>query len=336
MVLHSGNTAISIIFGFKTSVMLCILVSILSLPSTVLSIPSFTKIILPPGTLGPESLAFEPFGGAFYTGVADGRILRYGGPQIGFLDYAFTSPKRSHAECDDTTNPDLGPIYGRPFGLALNRTRYLFIADAYYSLLVAGPNGRLATQLAISAEGERFRFCNGLDIDQRTGLVYFTDTSAVYDVRTITHVTGDSTGRLLRYDPKTNLVTVLLRNLTGPAGVAVSRDSSFLLLSEFRSNRTIKYFLTGQRATTFGYINFQPKPNNIKRNIIGNDFWEAALMTRQSPIPIGQRIDEFGNILATRSFEAQYGTTAISKVQPFGGSLYISSRSVNFVGVYRP
>ncbi|KAJ0048879.1 hypothetical protein Pint_16361 [Pistacia integerrima] len=135
-------------------------------------------------------------------------------------------PNWSHAKCDDTTNPDLGPICGRPFGLALNRTRYLFIADAYYSLLVAGPNGRLATQLAISAEGERFRFCNGLDIDQRTGLVYFTDTSAVYDLRTITHVTGDSTGRLLRYDPKTNLVTVLLRNLTGPAGVAVSRDSS--------------------------------------------------------------------------------------------------------------
>ncbi|KAJ0105668.1 hypothetical protein Patl1_19010 [Pistacia atlantica] len=234
--------------------------------------------------LGPASLAFEPFGGAFYTGVADGRILRYGGPQIGFLDYAFTSPKR---------------------------TRYLFIADAYYGLLVAGPNGRLATQLAISAEGERFRFCNGSDIDQRTELVYFTDTSTVYDLRTITHVTG-------------------------PAGVAVSRDSSFLLLSEFSGNRTIKYFLTGQRATTFGYINFQPKPNNIKRNIIGNDFWEAALMTRQSPIPIGQRIDEFGNILATISFEAQYGTTAISEVQPFGGSLYISSRSVNFVGVHRP
>lgn len=154
--------------------------------------------------------------------------------------------------------------------------------------------------------------------------------------RTIADHPDDSTGRLLRYNPKTNLVKVLLRNLRGPAGVAISRDSSFLLVSELSGNRTIKYFLTGQRATTFICINFQPKPNNIKRSIIGNDFWDAAIMGGQSPLPIGQRINGFGNVLVTISFEAQYGTTAISEVQPFADSLYISSRFVNFIVVYRP
>lgn len=91
---------------------------------------------------------------------------------------------RSKAVCDGTTNLDLGPICGRTFGLALHyATRQLYIADAYSGLLVDGPNGRLATQLATGAEGQAFHFLDGLDVDQGTGVVYFTDASGVYDFR---------------------------------------------------------------------------------------------------------------------------------------------------------
>jgi hypothetical protein len=43
---------------------------------------------------GPESLAFDTSGGGPYTGVADGRILRWDGNQAKWLTFGVTSPKR--------------------------------------------------------------------------------------------------------------------------------------------------------------------------------------------------------------------------------------------------
>ncbi|KAB5524627.1 hypothetical protein DKX38_022376 [Salix brachista] len=92
---------------------------------------------------------------------------------------------RTIAFCDGATDdPVKGPICGRPFGLAYDPiARLLYIADAYYGLLVADSNGRLAKQIATGAEGQPFVFCNGLDIDPITRNIYFIDTNAVYDLR---------------------------------------------------------------------------------------------------------------------------------------------------------
>ncbi|KAM7268772.1 hypothetical protein ACFE04_010938 [Oxalis oulophora] len=318
-----------------------------SFPNSLLQVvyaqprPSFDRIVLPQNAFGPESIAFGN-GGMFYTGVADGRILSYQ-PGVGFQDFAFSTPNRSRAVCDGTTDLNLGPTCGRPFGLGYHsRTNQLYICDAFYGLLVVGTNGRLATQLASSAEGQPIKFCNGLDVDQNTGVVYFTDVSLNYDLRTLaTQPVNDTTGRVLRYNPNTRDVTVLVRNLSNPSGVAVSGDSSFIIFSELIGNRTSRFWLTGPRQFTTETINFQPRPNNIKRTFIG-DFWEAAATpTQMSPstvmVPVGLRINGNGNVVQQVSFEPYYNTTQISEVQAstFGFSLYISSRSVNFIGVYR-
>lgn len=44
--------------------------------------------------LGPESLAFDSQGRGPYTGVSDGRILRYDGPELGWTTFAYTSQNR--------------------------------------------------------------------------------------------------------------------------------------------------------------------------------------------------------------------------------------------------
>lgn len=91
---------------------------------------------------------------------------------------------RSRAQCDNTTNPDLGPICGRPLGLAFNYARnLLYIADAYVGLRVKSSSDTQGAEVATSAEGLPFRFLNGLDVDQQTGIVYFTDYSSVYQLR---------------------------------------------------------------------------------------------------------------------------------------------------------
>ena len=45
---------------------------------------------------GPESLTFDPQGRGPYTGVSDGRVLRYDGPELGWTTFAYTSTNRSH------------------------------------------------------------------------------------------------------------------------------------------------------------------------------------------------------------------------------------------------
>ncbi|OAY72855.1 Protein STRICTOSIDINE SYNTHASE-LIKE 8 [Ananas comosus] len=44
-----------------------------------------------PGANGPESIAFDATGGGPYTGVSDGRILKWRGPEGGWLEYASMS-----------------------------------------------------------------------------------------------------------------------------------------------------------------------------------------------------------------------------------------------------
>ncbi|KAK6252056.1 hypothetical protein QUC31_013776 [Theobroma cacao] len=114
---------------------------------------------------GPESIAFDCKNQGPYVGASDGRILKWHGPRLGWKEFAIPSPVR-------------------PLGLKFNyATCDLYIADACFGLLVVGPNGGVAQQLATSAEGVPFRFTNGLDIDSTTGVVYFTDSSIFFQRR---------------------------------------------------------------------------------------------------------------------------------------------------------
>ncbi|KAH1074646.1 hypothetical protein J1N35_026974 [Gossypium stocksii] len=301
---------------------------------------SFRSLQLPPKVTGPESIAFEFGTSRFYVGVADGRILQYNGPRVGFRDFGFTGPNRSKRMCDGTTDPNLGPICGRPLGLAFHYSlNKLYICDAYFGLMVLGSSGKQATQVSAAADGEPYRLCDALDVHQPSGNVIFVDSSANYDLRNLSKAVNanDSTGRLLMYNPDTDRVTVLMKNLSGPAGVAVSQDGTNVLVSNFINNSTIRYWLRGPGANTYDVINLQERPDNIKRTAFG-DFWGAAALVKQptrSLVPIGQRINGFGRVLRTVNFEAWYGNQLISEVQEFGGELYLGSLSAPFVGVFR-
>ncbi|KAI9173400.1 hypothetical protein LWI28_000722 [Acer negundo] len=319
-----------------------IVILLFSYPCMVLSALSFTRLPLPTRSMGPESIIFDSSGGGPYTGITDGRILKYQGPLRGFSDFAITVANRSKAECDGRNNPALfGEKCGRPVGLGINNsTGDIYIADAYKGLLVVRPNGGLATQLAIAADGVPFRFLDGLDVDPLTGHVYFTDASAVFQISQIplAVIANDSTGRLLKYEPETKQVTVLLRNLSGAAGTAVSADGTFVLVTEFIGKRIQRYWLKGAKANTaetFATIN--GRPDNVKRTALGH-FWVAANLDGLLPIvtsPTALRLDANGLVLEKVSLVPQYGITLISEVQQFGGNRYVGSMFTDFIGVYK-
>ncbi|OMP05675.1 Six-bladed beta-propeller, TolB-like protein [Corchorus olitorius] len=158
-----------------------ILFLVLCSSSMVLSV-SFNRIQLPPNATGPEALAFEPKTGIFYTGIADGRVLKYR-PRVGrFEDLGFFAPNRSKAVCDGTETAMPNPVCGRPLGMGFHHaTKRLYVCDAFFGFGVLEPKGGLGTLLSTGADGERYRFCNVVDVHQRpVGVAVDEDAKFVF------------------------------------------------------------------------------------------------------------------------------------------------------------
>ncbi|KAJ0048664.1 hypothetical protein Pint_16357 [Pistacia integerrima] len=163
-----------------------------------------------------------------YTGVADGRILKYVNPSVGFVDYGVTSPNRSKALCVGYSIPALGPTCGRPLGLGFNNlTGDLYIADAYLGLLVLRKNQTIATQLATSANG---------GLSGPAGTAVSPDGTFVL----VTEFIGKRIQKYWLKGPKANTAEVLItfkgrpdnikRNRGGDFWVAVNQETIIPLL----------------------------------------------------------------------------------------------------------
>ncbi|KAA8541133.1 hypothetical protein F0562_025121 [Nyssa sinensis] len=262
-------------------------------------------------------------------------------PNIGWVDFAITSPNRNKQPCDGTTDPNLGPICGRPLGFSFYLlTGDLYIVDAFLGLYVVGPKGGLATRLSTSADGVPFRSLDGIDVDQFTGIVYFSDATTTYDLRNISqpNFTPDSTGRLLKYDPRSKQVTVLLKDLSVPIGPAISIDGTSIFFSEYTTKRILRYWLIGLKAKTVEIcLNLPGNPSKVKRSTQGNFIVAVDVRTQQRTTlitPLGLRFNTCAMVPETLNFSAQYYNTTISVVQEQNGKIFIGSRFTNFVGIY--
>ncbi|MED6110364.1 hypothetical protein PIB30_042153 [Stylosanthes scabra] len=309
------------------------------------------ELQLPPHLSGPESLAFDRNGGGPYVGSSDGRIFRYNatGPRSGsFVEYGYSSPIRNKEMCDGLTDfSDLQTRCGRPLGLGFNnQTNELYVADAYFGLVKIGPNGGAPTQLVRDVQGTPLIFTDALDVDPETGIVYFAQSSANFQFRNLTALlnSGDSSGSLYMYDPKTNQTRELLRGLSMAAGVAGSNDGSFVLVTEFLGRRIQRFWVRGDRANTSDtFAVLLGSPDNIKRIPTSNHFWVAVnnfLGPPPPPIPpvsaTGVRYSENGFALQIMSLLDEYGTQAVSEVQEFNGTLYGGSLFASYAAVFTP
>ncbi|KAK4359387.1 hypothetical protein RND71_021616 [Anisodus tanguticus] len=72
------------------------------------------------------------------------------------------------------------------------------------------------------------------------------------------------------YDIRTKQVTLLLSGLAGPAGVAVSADGSYVLVTELITYRVRKYWLKGEKANSSEvFANLMGYPDNHGRLLGG-------------------------------------------------------------------
>ncbi|CDP07820.1 unnamed protein product [Coffea canephora] len=216
-----------------------------------------------------------------YAGISDGRIIKWLPDEGRWTNFAITTPHSgSRSGCEGPQDNVLTESKcGRPLGLCFNQ-KYgnLYIADAYMGLLVVGPSGRLAASLAKKAEGVPFKFTNDVVVDQNSGIVYFTGSSAIFPRSSLSFLLlacWTPSGRLLKFDPKTNQVTVLLKNLMFPNGVVLSKNNDFLLVAETTNCRVLKYWLEPSKAGTVEiFAKLLGRPDNIKRHQMENFGWQ--------------------------------------------------------------
>ncbi|PIN17018.1 putative alkaloid synthase/Surface mucin Hemomucin [Handroanthus impetiginosus] len=303
---------------------------------------SFKSLHLPTGS---EACAFDSKNGGPYTGLNDGRIVKYEGPKRGFVDFATTAPNRSKELCDGTDKFDMetGPLCGRPLALEFDhKTGNLYIVDAFRGLMVVGSGGGVATRLSDKSDGLPYNFPDALSIDPVTGTVYYTDIGSLFFTNKNMSeilVSGYKNGRLLKYDPKTRRSTVVLTGLAGPAGVVVGKDGSFIVFSEYLACRLTRFWLKGPKANTMEvFVELPGNPDNLLRTKSG-DFWVAVNIQKLQPrlisFPLGQKISARGRILKTVNFYAEYNETYITEVHEHLGSFFVSSVYANGIGAYR-
>uniref|UniRef100_A0A1J3J199 Protein STRICTOSIDINE SYNTHASE-LIKE 8 n=2 Tax=Noccaea caerulescens TaxID=107243 RepID=A0A1J3J199_NOCCA len=230
------------------------------------------KTIPLPGD-GPESLEFDSQGEGPYVGVTDGRILKWRGEELGWLDFAHTSPHR-----ENCSRHEVVPSCGRPLGLSFYRkTGDLYICDGYFGIMKVGPEGGLAELVVDEAEGRKVMFANQMDIDEEEDVFYFVDSSDKYHFGEVFYVSisGDRVGRVIRYDMKTKEAKVIKDKLHFPNGLALSKDGSFVVVCESGTAYIHRIWVKGPKAGTSEVFATVPgPPDNVRRTPTG-DFWVA-------------------------------------------------------------
>ncbi|KAJ1260106.1 hypothetical protein BS78_10G206800 [Paspalum vaginatum] len=300
------------------------------------------RLKLPDSLVGPESVAFDGSGTGPYVNISDGRVLKYGGEATSWTTFAY-SPSYAKNNCEAPSElPAVSTesSCGRPLGLRFHRgSGNLYIADAYMGLMRVGPSGGEATVLVTEAGGAPLRFTNGVDVDQVTGDVYFTDSSTTYTraQHQMVTTTGDSTVRVMRYNRRTGRVTVLQSGVTYPNGIAISADRTHLVVALTGPCKLMRYWIRGPKAGTSEVFADLPEyPDNVRPDEKGG-YW-VALHREKNELPLGVdshlvavRVGADGEVLQVMKGPKNIRPTEL--VERDGGKIYMGSVELSYVGI---
>lgn len=214
---------------------------------------------------GPETVIIGPNGGIY--------AISRGAKLVLLSDFQGTNDPHTKS-AKTTLAADLGN--GAPLGGKFTPDgNTLYIADALLGLTRIRdfdnyPNSKLelvASKVLDNGVMTPLLFADDVAIGPKTGKVYFSDATDIAPDRMIQEqdwdlmyaskvdcVRGKRTGRLLQYNPETEEVTVLARDLHFANGVGVDKDETYLVQSQTFSMRLSKYHLSGPRKGNFETI----------------------------------------------------------------------------------
>lgn len=139
---------------------------------------------------------------------------------------------------------------------------------------------------------------------------------------------GDRSGRLLRYDTCSKVLTVLQRGLAFPNGVTLNKDKSFLPVAESNSMKILKFWIQGERVTFSPqpFAQLSKFPGNIEVECKGN--FRVALDTKRRNIErdlVAVKLDGNGNIVKVLEGNERNAFDFVSEVEEHDG--YLSAGS---------
>ena len=220
---------------------------------------SRAKHILNGKGVGPEDIASDGLGW-FYTGYADGRIVRFD----------------SQGSVEEFVNTG-----GRPLGMQFDARGNLIVADAYKGLLSVNSNKNIQV-LTDSVDGVKLKFTDDLDIAD-DGTIWFSDASRNFNFETnfYNFLEGSATGRLLSYSPNSQKTTVHIDNLFFANGVALGPQDEFVLVNETGTGRIHRLWLKGEEKgqRDIFYDGLAGNPDNLSFNGV-DTFWVALPAVR--------------------------------------------------------
>eukprot|EP00727_Mastigamoeba_balamuthi_P011719 m51a1_g717 putative protein (1684) ;mRNA; f:430093-442653 len=182
--------------------------------------------------VGAESFAVSPLDGLTYTGLGDGRIIRFD-PRGHAAPETFATTGKNCTDVFVAADADADVSgCGRPLGLAFDGAGVLWVADAWAGVLTVHPNGTVDSVLT-EVGGVRLVFADSIAVDKGTGLVYFTELSRVHPIQRVyqTVLSGERSGTVVQYNPRERTARVLARGLACPNGIVLTHDSAALVVT---------------------------------------------------------------------------------------------------------
>jgi sugar lactone lactonase YvrE len=293
---------------------------------------------------GPEDVTRGP-DSFFYTGLQDGRIMRFRADGSGAETFASTD--------------------GRPLGMQFDGQGNLIVADAFEGLLSVAPDGTLSV-LTDRVDGQKILYADDLDI-AADGTIWFSDASQRFDDNNnmLDFLELRPTGRLLSYDSRTGETRVRLEGLMFANGVALGPGDAYVLVNETFAARTVRLWLKGEKAEQRDvFLEGLPGyPDNLSYNGRGT-FWIALTAPRDNdlegflfPRPfLRKMLVRLLGIMGSEPPDTPYGWVigvdtegeiihnlhdpaggfgSITSVNEYEGQLYLGSIATSSVGRFR-
>ncbi|XP_032408707.1 adipocyte plasma membrane-associated protein-like isoform X1 [Xiphophorus hellerii] len=228
--------------------------------------------------LGPESIV--NMGDVFFTGTADGKILKLIGRRIVTLATLGRPPCGARED---------EPTCGRPLGIRAGPNGTLFVADAYLGVFEVDPATGAVTRLVAGGQevgGRKLSFINDVAVTQDGRKLYFTDSSSRWQRRDYLHLIMEATadGRVLEYDTETRELTVVMENLRFPNGIQLLPDQESVLVAETTMARIRRVHVAGlNKGGMDTFVDNLPGfPDNIRPSSSGG-YWVSMAAVRPNP-----------------------------------------------------
>lgn len=251
-------------------------------------------------------------------------------------------------------------------GLHFDHEGNLIALSHKLGLISISPDKKVTILASTDENGKPFLIPNGLDIAPN-GMIYFSNTSeeSPYTIEYGRKVVLEMKplGGLYCYDPKTKQVTTLIDGTYFGNGVAISKDESFVLMTETTKYRVVRYWLKGDKAgqTDIFIDNLPGFPNGISIRDDGS-FWLGFSTKRNDdldklhPSPVMKKFvyalptfiqpkpELFGMIFHLSAagviLNAYYDTSGkytpeTGAVKEYNGYLYIGGDVVPYIAKYK-